>query len=105
MCEVKADFATTDELCAESVWATAQFGSLLPSTGPRRGTERRDVTMIHPLRLVAVTLSLVATIAGTTLLSPPAANADNKRLNNSVVTNVYTIQHQAGRTTEIKRDP
>ena len=35
----------------------------------------------------------------------PAANADNRRLNDSVVANVYTIQHQAGCHTEIKINP
>lgn len=32
----------------------------------------------------------------------PAARADNSRLNNSVVANVYTIQHQAGCTNDVK---
>lgn len=32
----------------------------------------------------------------------PAANADNKRLNDSVIANVYTIQHQAGCTNDVK---
>jgi uncharacterized protein YkwD len=32
----------------------------------------------------------------------PLANADNTRLNDSVAVNVYTIQHQAGCTTELK---
>jgi hypothetical protein len=35
----------------------------------------------------------------------PAAHADNTRLNNGVVANVYTVQHQAGCTTNIKKDP
>lgn len=33
------------------------------------------------------------------------AQADNSRLNNGVVANVYTIQHQAGCTSEIKKNP
>ena len=33
------------------------------------------------------------------------AQADNSRLNNGVVANVYTIQHQAGCSTDIKRNP
>ena len=37
--------------------------------------------------------------------SAPAAHADNSRLNNSVIANVYTIQHQAGCSTDIKRNP
>ena len=35
----------------------------------------------------------------------PAANADNKRLNESVAVNVYTIQHQAGCNTDLKINP
>ncbi|MCX2932325.1 CAP domain-containing protein [Mycobacterium sp. CVI_P3] len=35
----------------------------------------------------------------------PAAHADNSRLNNGVVANVYTIQRQAGCTSSIKKDP
>jgi uncharacterized protein YkwD len=45
-------------------------------------------------------LALVATVVST-----PTAGADNKRLNDGVVANVYTVQHQAGCTTEIKIDP
>jgi uncharacterized protein YkwD len=37
--------------------------------------------------------------------SAPVAQADNKRLNDGVVANVYTVQHQAGCTTDIKIDP
>ncbi len=35
----------------------------------------------------------------------PAAHADNNRLNNGVVANVYTVQHQAGCTTNITKNP
>ena len=35
----------------------------------------------------------------------PAAHADNKRLNDGVVANVYTVQHQAGCTTTLRIDP
>lgn len=33
------------------------------------------------------------------------ANADNSRLNRSVVANVYTVQHQAGCKTDVKINP
>jgi hypothetical protein len=46
---------------------------------------------------VAVTAGLV--------IGAPNAGADNKRLNESVVVNVYTVQHQAGCNTEIKINP
>lgn len=35
----------------------------------------------------------------------PSAYADNTRLNNSVLANVYTIQHNAGCTNDIKMNP
>ena len=35
----------------------------------------------------------------------PVAHADNKRLNDSVVMNVYTIQHQAGCTNDVRKNP
>ena len=42
---------------------------------------------------------------GGAVVGMPAANADNRRLNESVVVNVYTVQHQAGCTTDIKINP
>jgi uncharacterized protein YkwD len=39
------------------------------------------------------------------LALPPIAHADNKRLNDGVVANVYTVQHQAGCTNELRIDP
>ena len=50
----------------------------------------------------ATTLAAAAVLV---VVSAPAAHADNSRLNNSVIANVYTIQHQAGCNTNIKRDP
>lgn len=47
----------------------------------------------------------VATVAALATPTMPMACADNKRLNDSVVANVYTIQHQAGCTSEIKINP
>ena len=38
-------------------------------------------------------------------MGTPAAHADNKRLNDGVVANVYTVQHQAGCTNDIKINP
>jgi hypothetical protein len=40
-----------------------------------------------------------------TVVGAPAAHADNTRLNNGVVANVYAVQHQAGCSTSIKKDP
>jgi uncharacterized protein YkwD len=35
----------------------------------------------------------------------PVARADTKRLNDSVVGNIYTVQHQAGCANDVKRNP
>ncbi len=42
---------------------------------------------------------------GTAILAMPAARADNKRLNDGVVSNVYTVQHQAGCTNNVTVNP
>jgi len=52
-----------------------------------------------------LTLPALAVVAVGTMLGPPAARADNKRLNDGVVANVYTIQHQAGCTNDVKINP
>jgi len=52
----------------------------------------------------ASTAHIVLCLMGLIVVSPPA-NADNTRLNDSVAVNVYTIQHQAGCTTEVKVNP
>jgi hypothetical protein len=40
-----------------------------------------------------------------TVTAMPAAHADNRRLNNGVVSDVYTIQHQTGCTTNLQVNP
>jgi uncharacterized protein YkwD len=57
----------------------------------------------HVPRVAVVTLSIIGAMV-TTLAIPPA-HADNKRLNNGVVQNVYTIQRQAGCRTNILVSP
>jgi uncharacterized protein YkwD len=42
---------------------------------------------------------------GIAVTGMPSANADNKRLNDGVVANVYTIQHQHGCPGNVKVDP
>jgi hypothetical protein len=57
--------------------------------------------------LVHKAIHATTAIAAGTLLAvagAPAAHADNTRLNNGVVANVYTVQHQAGCSTNIKKD-
>ena len=48
----------------------------------------------------SVISTVALTVAGAAL-GAPAAHADNKRLNDGVVSNVYTIQHQAGCTNNV----
>jgi uncharacterized protein YkwD len=59
-------------------------------------------TRPHSTTAALLTLGAVAA-AGITCA--PCAHADNSRFNNSVVANVYTIQHQAGCTNDVKIDP
>jgi uncharacterized protein YkwD len=58
--------------------------------------------------------ALVVAAAGSVLLGAPAAHADNDvntltpnnhRLNDGVVANVFTVQHQAGCTNDVKINP
>lgn len=49
-------------------------------------------------------LTAVVSVA-ISVLSAPSAAADNSRLNNGVVSNVYTVQRQAGCTTNVKINP
>lgn len=51
-----------------------------------------------PIAIAALSVALALTAAAT-------AAADNTRLNNSVVANVYTVAHQAGCTNDIRINP
>jgi hypothetical protein len=58
--------------------------------------------------LLGKAIQAAGAFGATTLLAvagAPAAHADNTRLNNGVVANVYTVQHQAGCSTDIKKNP
>jgi uncharacterized protein YkwD len=50
-------------------------------------------------------LGLPALIVAVLFSHAPVAHADNKRLNDGVVANVYTVQHQAGCTNDIHINP
>ena len=52
-----------------------------------------------------LTLPALAVVAAGLVLGMPAAHADNKRLNESVIANVYTVQHQAGCKNDVKVNP
>jgi uncharacterized protein YkwD len=66
-------------------------------------TRRRVEHMTQALPCLTLGAVLLAT--SVVLATAPAAHADNKRLNNAVAQNVYTIQHQAGCTTDLKTNP
>lgn len=59
--------------------------------------------MDHPL--IRRTLATGAVVVAALPFSVGIANADNTRLNNGVVANVYTVQHQAGCTNDVKKNP
>jgi hypothetical protein len=54
------------------------------------------------LEAPGVVLAVLVTGA---MVEIPTAQADNTRLNDSVVANVYTVQHQAGCTTNVHINP
>lgn len=43
-------------------------------------------------------------VAGVAVATSAPAQADNRRLNQSVIANVYTVQHQAGCTNDVTRN-
>ena len=57
---------------------------------------------MHHRRLA---LSALFVVASGSAFGMPAAHGDNKRLNDGVVANVYTVQHQAGCTNDLKINP
>lgn len=56
-------------------------------------------------RKLGTTLTATVAVAAWVVLAAPAAQADNKRLNDGVVANVYTLQQQAGCTTNVRINP
>ena len=53
------------------------------------------------MRILVTPLAAAALV----LTVPGVAHADNSRLNNSVVANVYTLQHNAGCTNDVRISP
>lgn len=52
-----------------------------------------------------MSLMSVAMLAWIAVGFAPSTAADNKRLNDSVVANIYTVQHQAGCTNDVAINP
>jgi hypothetical protein len=62
------------------------------------------VNISDAARSCARALPVLAVIGGA-VVAMPSANADNKRLNDGVVANVYTVQHQHGCSGDVKINP
>jgi len=60
--------------------------------------------MIQRLRTSLSVLTIGATVIFGAALMMPVAHADNKRLNDSVIANIYTIQHQTGCTNDVTKN-
>jgi uncharacterized protein YkwD len=69
----------------------------VPIDAPRA---TRDVNWPRLLTVAVLTALIIGATSAT-----PAARADNRRLNDGVVANVYTLQHQAGCTNNLRIDP
>jgi uncharacterized protein YkwD len=63
---------------------------------------RSEVMILQLCRCLSVPLAVMPAAAG--VLMAPAAHADNRRLNDGVVANVYTMQRQAGCTNDIQKN-
>ena len=61
--------------------------------------------MVSIWRRGAAVLPIVVAFATAAAVPMPAANADNRRLNGTLVTNVYMVQRQAGCITEVRINP
>lgn len=59
----------------------------------------------HSTVRAVVAAASVTALAAVASVSAPSAFADNKRLNDSVAANVYTVQRQAGCTEDLKLNP
>lgn len=64
----------------------------------------RVVSPFVKVREVLRVLPVLA-VTGAAVAGMPTANADNKRLNDGVVANVYSIQHQRGCTNNVTISP
>ncbi len=75
------------------------------AVGPlSRGPGRRSLPSTARRALRALGGAVLASGLAVVATAPPAA-ADNKRLNDSVVVNIYTLQHQAGCTNDVVKNP
>jgi uncharacterized protein YkwD len=61
--------------------------------------------MSRKLPDVLAVMTAVTALGIGAMVATPGAHADNRRLNDGVVANVYTVQHQAGCTNNLKINP
>jgi uncharacterized protein YkwD len=66
-------------------------------------SRRVTSTFVKVSRVLGMLFALA--MVGAAAVVAPSANADNQRLNNGVVANVYTVQHHAGCTGDVKINP
>jgi uncharacterized protein YkwD len=86
-----------DDLGPEELGGKLPLADNVAASGMEK--ERHAMLISRGLAPMLVLGSVVASLAA------PAAHADNNRLNNSVIADVYTIQRQAGCTVNIKNNP
>jgi hypothetical protein len=61
--------------------------------------------MSRKLPDILAVMTAVTALGVGAMVATPAAHADNRRLNDGVVANVYTVQQQAGCTNDLKINP
>lgn len=67
-----------------------------------RSRVRRAVAIPQFRRSAMLTMATGLTVAAASAL--PTPHADNRRLNDSVIANVYMVQHQAGCINDVKEN-
>jgi hypothetical protein len=110
------------DIKALDVWRTSAHSKQVTSTEARRVARRAGTS--RPRRPAQrfrrslcrnrQRLTTVFAVLSISLIAAPLSYADggndtvipnNQRLNNAVIANVYTVQHQAGCTNDVKRSP
>jgi uncharacterized protein YkwD len=71
----------------------------------RKSALRKGGSVIARIRYAAPAVTVALLVTGLAVGAAIPASADNKRLNNGVVSNVYTVQRQAGCTGNLTTNP
>jgi len=91
-----------NELCPASIWRLRQSAAATGRRSHERAGKVEGATTMWLTGKSACALVMPIGLATAILAGAPSAQADNKRLNDSVAANVYTIQHQQGCVDDIK---